>query len=183
MTSVATDGPPAMVARYRGFISYLKQNVSGVLAIHCVIHRHLVAKNLRLIPNDSPSSSFNVVVLALACAPDTASHIASSQLMRKLCTNRITSTLTYNDIGTTVFSTMAYEKKTSRAIMVAPPSGSCGTSVSHGRYLWKYCPTSVSQMPHATMQKRHIDNRKNTIWKRRKSLYQKFNGNTTILCY
>ncbi|CAH1997383.1 unnamed protein product [Acanthoscelides obtectus] len=32
--SVATDGAPAMVGRYRGFISYLKQNVSGVLAIH-----------------------------------------------------------------------------------------------------------------------------------------------------
>ncbi|CAH2013147.1 unnamed protein product [Acanthoscelides obtectus] len=43
--SVATDGAPAMVGRYRLFISYLKQNVSGVLAIHCVIHRHhLVAK-------------------------------------------------------------------------------------------------------------------------------------------
>lgn len=41
------DGAPAMVGRYRGFISYLKQNVPGVLAIHCVIHRqHLVAKNL-----------------------------------------------------------------------------------------------------------------------------------------
>ncbi|CAH1971227.1 unnamed protein product [Acanthoscelides obtectus] len=47
MISVATDGAPAMVGRYRGFISYLKQNVSWVLAIHCVIHRqHLVAKNL-----------------------------------------------------------------------------------------------------------------------------------------
>ncbi|CAH1986347.1 unnamed protein product [Acanthoscelides obtectus] len=45
--SVATDGAPAMVGRYRGFISYLNQNVSGVLPIHCVIHRHhLVAKNL-----------------------------------------------------------------------------------------------------------------------------------------
>ncbi|CAH1966858.1 unnamed protein product [Acanthoscelides obtectus] len=45
--SVATDGAPAMVGRYRGFISYLKQNVSGVLAIHCVIHRqHLVVKDL-----------------------------------------------------------------------------------------------------------------------------------------
>ncbi|CAH1973701.1 unnamed protein product [Acanthoscelides obtectus] len=45
--SVATDGAPAIIGRYRGFISYLKQNVSGVLAIHCVIHRqHLVAKNL-----------------------------------------------------------------------------------------------------------------------------------------
>ncbi|CAH1970085.1 unnamed protein product [Acanthoscelides obtectus] len=46
--SVATDGAPAMVGRYRGFISYLKQNVSGVLAIHCIVHRqHLVAKNLQ----------------------------------------------------------------------------------------------------------------------------------------
>ncbi|CAH2005853.1 unnamed protein product, partial [Acanthoscelides obtectus] len=45
--SLPTDGVPAMVGRYRGFISYLKQNVSGVLAIHCVIRRqHLVAKNL-----------------------------------------------------------------------------------------------------------------------------------------
>ncbi|CAH2005764.1 unnamed protein product [Acanthoscelides obtectus] len=44
---VATDGAPAMVGRYRGLISYLQQNVSGVLAIHCVIHRqYLVAKNL-----------------------------------------------------------------------------------------------------------------------------------------
>ncbi|GFU99908.1 SCAN domain-containing protein 3 [Trichonephila clavipes] len=45
--SVATDGASAMVGRYRGFIGHLKQNVPGVLAIHCVIHRqHLVAKNL-----------------------------------------------------------------------------------------------------------------------------------------
>jgi hypothetical protein len=45
--SIATDGAPAMVGRYRGFISFLKKNVPGVLAIHCVIHRqHLVAKNL-----------------------------------------------------------------------------------------------------------------------------------------
>ncbi|XP_056636253.1 SCAN domain-containing protein 3-like [Diorhabda sublineata] len=45
--SVATDGAPAMVGRYRGFISFLKESVPGVLAVHCVIHRqHLVAKNL-----------------------------------------------------------------------------------------------------------------------------------------
>jgi hypothetical protein len=43
----AADGAPAMFGRYRGFISHLKQNVPGVIAIHCVIHRqHLVAKNL-----------------------------------------------------------------------------------------------------------------------------------------
>ncbi|KAK2578105.1 hypothetical protein KPH14_011616 [Odynerus spinipes] len=45
--SAATDGATAMFGRYRGFISHLKQNVPGVFAIHCVIHRqHLVAKNL-----------------------------------------------------------------------------------------------------------------------------------------
>ncbi|GFV51052.1 protein ZBED8 [Trichonephila clavipes] len=46
--SVATDGVPAMDGHYRGFIGHLKQNVPGVLAIHCVIHRqHLVAENLK----------------------------------------------------------------------------------------------------------------------------------------
>ena len=45
--SCATDGAPSMVGRYRGFLSYLKQAVPNVIAIHCVIHRqHLVAKNL-----------------------------------------------------------------------------------------------------------------------------------------
>jgi uncharacterized membrane protein required for colicin V production len=43
--SVATDEAPTIVGLYRGFISSVKQNVSGVLAIHCVIHRlHLVPK-------------------------------------------------------------------------------------------------------------------------------------------
>ena len=37
--SVATDGAPAMVGRYRGIISFLKENVRGVLAVHCVIRR------------------------------------------------------------------------------------------------------------------------------------------------
>jgi hypothetical protein len=47
MLSVATDGAPEMVGRYRGLISYLKQNIPDVLAIHCVIHRqHLVAKKI-----------------------------------------------------------------------------------------------------------------------------------------
>lgn len=45
--SVATDGAPAMVGRYRGFLAYLKQAVPNVFSVHCVIHRHhLVAKNL-----------------------------------------------------------------------------------------------------------------------------------------
>lgn len=46
LISVATNGAPAMVSRYRGFISHLKRILAGLTAIHCVIHRHLVAKNL-----------------------------------------------------------------------------------------------------------------------------------------
>jgi hypothetical protein len=47
IVSVATDGTPAMVERYRGLISYLKKAVPNVVAVHCIIHRqHLVAKNL-----------------------------------------------------------------------------------------------------------------------------------------
>ncbi|GBP82760.1 Protein ZBED8 [Eumeta japonica] len=44
---MATDGAPAMVGRYRGFISHLKRIIPGLTAIHCIIHRqHLVAKHL-----------------------------------------------------------------------------------------------------------------------------------------
>lgn len=110
-----------------------------------------------------PNSSLSVVVRALADVFDLSSCICSSQLMRKLCTKRITSTDTYRDMGTTVFSTMAYEKNTSRAMIVAPPRGSEGTSVSQGRNVWKYRPTRDSQIPQATIQKRHMDNKKNTI--------------------
>lgn len=45
--SVATDGAPAMVGRYRGFLAYLKKEVPNAFTVHCIIHRqHLVAKNL-----------------------------------------------------------------------------------------------------------------------------------------
>ncbi|XP_026475840.1 protein ZBED8-like [Ctenocephalides felis] len=45
--SVATDGAPAMVGRYKGFFAFLKKKVPNAFAVHCVIHRqHLVAKNL-----------------------------------------------------------------------------------------------------------------------------------------
>jgi hypothetical protein len=37
-------------------------------------------------------------------------------------------------MGTTVFNTIAYEKKTSSEMTVAPLSASEGTRVSHGRY-------------------------------------------------
>ena len=42
---ISVDRALATVWRYRDFISFLKENVPGVLAVHCVIHRqHLVAK-------------------------------------------------------------------------------------------------------------------------------------------
>lgn len=48
--SVATDGAPAMVGRYRGCLAYLKKEVPNAFTVHhpsCIIHRqHLVAKNL-----------------------------------------------------------------------------------------------------------------------------------------
>ncbi|KAG8234482.1 hypothetical protein J437_LFUL014602 [Ladona fulva] len=45
--SVATDGAPAMVGRYRGFLAYLKKEVPNAFTVHSIIHRqHLVAKNL-----------------------------------------------------------------------------------------------------------------------------------------
>jgi hypothetical protein len=62
--SLTTDGAPAMVGRYRGFISYLKQNVPGVLAIHCVIHRqHLVAQNLNVRLHESLQLVIDTVIL------------------------------------------------------------------------------------------------------------------------
>ncbi|KAK4883805.1 hypothetical protein RN001_000076 [Aquatica leii] len=69
-----------MVGRYRGFISYLKQNVSRVLAIHCVIHRqHLVAKNLSVRFHES-----------LQLVIDAVNRIRSNALIRgylRSCTN------------------------------------------------------------------------------------------------
>ncbi len=38
-----------MIRKYRGFLAYLKEHVSGIFTIHCVIHRqHLVSKILSL---------------------------------------------------------------------------------------------------------------------------------------
>ena len=60
--SCATDGAPSMVGRYRGFIALLKEAVPGVLAIHCILHRHnLVAKCF----NNSLHESLNLAVKAV----------------------------------------------------------------------------------------------------------------------
>ncbi|GBP03109.1 SCAN domain-containing protein 3 [Eumeta japonica] len=59
---VATDGAPAMVERYRGFVSHLKRIIPGLTAIHCVIHRqHLVVKHL----SDRLNQSLHFVIKAV----------------------------------------------------------------------------------------------------------------------
>ncbi|XP_053159163.1 LOW QUALITY PROTEIN: protein ZBED8 [Hemicordylus capensis] len=60
--SVATDGAPAMVGCYNGFMAHLKEEVPNILAIHCVIHRqHLVVKNL----SERLHSSLHLVIRAV----------------------------------------------------------------------------------------------------------------------
>ncbi|XP_056631999.1 protein FAM200C-like [Diorhabda sublineata] len=77
--SIATDGAPAMVGRYRGFISFLKESVPGVLAVHCVIHRqHLVAKNL----NERLHESLQFVIDALNRI---RSNALNTRLFAQLC--------------------------------------------------------------------------------------------------
>ncbi|VVC25087.1 Reverse transcriptase domain [Cinara cedri] len=68
--SAATDGAPAMVGRYRGFLSHLKPvykhktYVPELFAIHCVINRqHLVAKNLSARLHKSLQLIINATIL------------------------------------------------------------------------------------------------------------------------
>ncbi|CAH1998467.1 unnamed protein product [Acanthoscelides obtectus] len=83
--SVATDGAPAMVGRYRGFISCLKQNVSGVLAIHCVIQRqHLVAKNLSVRLHES-------LHLVIDAVNRIRSNSLNTRLFAQLCEETLSS--------------------------------------------------------------------------------------------
>ncbi|GFY21936.1 SCAN domain-containing protein 3 [Trichonephila clavipes] len=66
-----------MVWRYRGFIGHLKQNVPGVVAIHCVIHRQdLVAKNL----NGSLHESLQFVINTI-----NRSNALNTRLFAQLC--------------------------------------------------------------------------------------------------
>ena len=75
----ATDGAPSMIGRHRGFISFLKKAVPGVLTVHCVIHRqHLVAKNL----SGRLHKSMNIVITAVN---KIKAHSLNSRLFRQLC--------------------------------------------------------------------------------------------------
>ncbi|XP_025406676.1 SCAN domain-containing protein 3-like [Sipha flava] len=77
--SIATDGAPAMVGRHRGFIAFFKNEIPGILAIHCVIHRqHLVAKNL----SDRLHQSLQYVISAVN---KIRSNSLNNRLFTKLC--------------------------------------------------------------------------------------------------
>lgn len=79
IVACATDGAPAMVGRYRGFVAFLKAEVPNVLCIHCVVHRqHLVAKNL----GESLHSSLNIVVRAIN---KIKSNAKNDRMFRLLC--------------------------------------------------------------------------------------------------
>ncbi|XP_066965478.1 protein FAM200C-like [Macrobrachium rosenbergii] len=77
----ATDGAPSMVGRHRGFISFLKKAVPGVLTVHCVIHRqHLVPKNL----SGRLHKSMSTVITAIN---KIKAHALNSRLFRQLGTD------------------------------------------------------------------------------------------------
>ncbi|KAK3766524.1 hypothetical protein RRG08_056455 [Elysia crispata] len=68
-----------MIGRHRGFISFLKKAVPGVLTVHCVIHKqHLVAKNL----SGRLYKSMNTVITAVN---KIKAHSLNSRLFRQLC--------------------------------------------------------------------------------------------------
>ncbi|XP_077093644.1 protein FAM200C-like [Siphateles boraxobius] len=75
----ATDGAPAMVGRYRGFATLLKERVPQVLTVHCMLHRHnLAAKNL------SPSLHQSLNIAARAINKIKA-HALNDRIFRQLC--------------------------------------------------------------------------------------------------
>lgn len=77
--TIATDGAPAMVGRYKGLLAYMKKSVPGLLTIHCVIHRqHLVAKNL----SERLHRSLQFVITAVNKIKTSA---FSSRLFKQLC--------------------------------------------------------------------------------------------------
>ena len=77
--AVATDGAPAMVGRYRGFATFLKEKVPGIRTIHCVLHRNnLVAKYL------SPELH-KALQFCIKCINQIKAQPLKSRLFSKLC--------------------------------------------------------------------------------------------------
>ena len=70
-----------MIGRHRGFISFLKKAVPGVLTVHYVIHRqHLIAKNL----SGRLHKSMSTVITAIN---KIKVHAFNSRLFQQLCTD------------------------------------------------------------------------------------------------
>uniref|UniRef100_A0A8C6KAH0 DUF4371 domain-containing protein n=1 Tax=Nothobranchius furzeri TaxID=105023 RepID=A0A8C6KAH0_NOTFU len=79
LLACATDGAPAMVGRYRGFIALLKERAPDILTVHCILHRHnLVAKNIS--PQLHKSLDFAVKSINKIKA-----HAVNDRLFRQLC--------------------------------------------------------------------------------------------------
>ena len=78
-TSRATDSAPSMVGPHRGFLSYLKNAIPKVIAVHCVIHwQHLVAKKL----SEKLHESLSTVIIAVNKIKVNA---LNSRLFHQLC--------------------------------------------------------------------------------------------------
>ena len=75
----ATDGAPAMVGRYRGFASLLKEKIPNLFTVHCVLHRqHLVAKRL------SPRLQ-ECLGVAIKAVNKIKANAKNDRLFRQLC--------------------------------------------------------------------------------------------------
>ncbi|KAE9521889.1 hypothetical protein AGLY_017696 [Aphis glycines] len=80
--SASTDGAPATVRQYRGFLSHLKQYAPELFAIHCVIHRqHLVAKN----PKSTKVPDYKSLQLIINVVNQIWSNALISRLFAQLC--------------------------------------------------------------------------------------------------
>jgi len=79
ITAVATDGAPAMVGRYRGFATLLKQKVPHVVTVYCVLHRtHVVAKKLS-------GELHEALMICIRSINKTKAHTLISRVFVKLC--------------------------------------------------------------------------------------------------
>ena len=79
IVACATDGASAMVGRYRGFASLLRQKNPHLLIVHCVIHRqHLIAKGF------SPRLQ-NSLAIAIKAINKIKANAKNSRLFRQLC--------------------------------------------------------------------------------------------------
>jgi len=79
ITAVATDGAAAMVGRYRGFATLLRQKVPHMVTVHCVLHRtHLVPKRLS-------GELHEALMICIRSINKIKAHPLNSPVFAKLC--------------------------------------------------------------------------------------------------